>query len=112
MRVVLDTNVLVSAALKQQSMPGMAVLLVERHHLLLKSPATEGQLFAVVAPPYFVSLISADTRAWLTRLMTGTSSRNLSSVGSRHSAIRSAMVTSSAAAPHSVPLAAASAHKR
>ena len=30
MRVVLDTNVLVSAALKQKSMPGMAALLVER----------------------------------------------------------------------------------
>jgi putative PIN family toxin of toxin-antitoxin system len=70
MRVVLDTNVLVSAALKQQSTPGMAVLLVERHHVLLKSPATEGQLFAVVARPYFVSLISADTRTWLTKLMT------------------------------------------
>jgi hypothetical protein len=51
MRVVLDTNVLVSAALKQQSSPGMAVLLVERNHVLLKSPATEGQLFAVVACP-------------------------------------------------------------
>jgi putative PIN family toxin of toxin-antitoxin system len=70
MRVVLDTNVLVSAALKQQSTPGMAVLLVERHHVLLKSPATERQLFAV-ARPSFISLISADTRAWLTKLMTG-----------------------------------------
>ena len=30
MRVVLDTNVLVSAALKQKSTPGMAVLFVER----------------------------------------------------------------------------------
>jgi hypothetical protein len=30
MRVVLDTNVLVSAALKQQSMSGMAALVVER----------------------------------------------------------------------------------
>jgi hypothetical protein len=30
MRIVLDTNVLVSAALKQKSMPGMAALLVER----------------------------------------------------------------------------------
>src|SRR5215831_12082723 len=71
MRVVVDTNVLVSAALKERSTPGMAVLLVERHHILLKSPATEGQLFAVVARPYFVSLIAADTRAWLERLMNG-----------------------------------------
>ena len=44
MRVVLDTNVLVSAALKQQSMPGMTALLVERRGGLLKSLATEQQL--------------------------------------------------------------------
>jgi predicted nucleic acid-binding protein len=48
MRVVVDTNVLVSAALKQRSTPGMAVLVIERHHVLLKSHATEEQLFAVV----------------------------------------------------------------
>jgi hypothetical protein len=47
MRVVLDTNVLVSATLKQQSMPGMAALLVERRGGLLKSVATERQLFDV-----------------------------------------------------------------
>jgi predicted nucleic acid-binding protein len=35
--VVLDTNVLVSAALKQTSIPGMAALLVERRGGLLKS---------------------------------------------------------------------------
>ena len=44
------------------------MLVVERHHVLLKSPATEEQLFAVIARPYFVSLIDADTRAWLTKL--------------------------------------------
>jgi predicted nucleic acid-binding protein len=48
MRVVLDTNVLVSAALKQQSMPGLAALVVERRGGLLKSLATEEQLFEVV----------------------------------------------------------------
>src|SRR5205809_6268529 len=69
MRVVLDTNVLVSAALKQKSTPGMTVLVVERHHLVLKSPGTEEQLFGVLARPYFVSLIDADTRAWLKKLM-------------------------------------------
>jgi hypothetical protein len=51
MRVVVDTNVLVSAALKQKSMPGMTALLVERRGGLLKSFATEGQLFEVVARP-------------------------------------------------------------
>jgi predicted nucleic acid-binding protein len=41
MRVVLDTNVLVSAALKQRSTPGTAVLVIKRHHVPLKSHATE-----------------------------------------------------------------------
>ena len=58
MRVVLDTNVLVSAALKQKSMPGMAALVVERRRGLLKSHVTEQQqLFEVLARPYFESLI-------------------------------------------------------
>jgi len=63
--VVLDTNVLVSAALKQQSMPGMAALLVERRGGLLKSLATEQQLFEVVARPRLASLIDPETQAEL-----------------------------------------------
>jgi hypothetical protein len=51
MRVVLDTNVLVSAALKRTSMPGMAALMAERRGGLLKPP-TEEQLFAVISRPY------------------------------------------------------------
>jgi putative PIN family toxin of toxin-antitoxin system len=70
MRIVLDTNVLVSAALKQKSMPGMTTLVVERRGGLLKSLATEQQLFEVVARPYFASLIDPDTQAWLKKLMT------------------------------------------
>src|SRR6516162_5989791 len=54
MRVVLDTNVLV-----------MAALLVERCSGLLKSLAAERQLFEMVARPYFDALIDPDTRAWL-----------------------------------------------
>jgi predicted nucleic acid-binding protein len=63
MRVVLDTNVLVSAALKRNSMPGMAVLAVERRGGLLKSHVTEQQLFEVSARPYFESLIDPQARA-------------------------------------------------
>jgi uncharacterized protein len=69
MRVVVDTNVLVSAALKQQSMPGMTALLVERRGGLLKSVATEQQLFEVVARPRLASLIDPETQAWLKELM-------------------------------------------
>jgi predicted nucleic acid-binding protein len=62
MRIVLDTNVLVSAALKQKSMPGMAALVVERRGDLLKSLATEQQLSEIVARPYFASLIELRER--------------------------------------------------
>jgi uncharacterized protein len=69
MRVVLDTNVLISAALKRQSTPGMAAHLVEQRGGLLKSLVTEQQLFEVMARPYFAALIDADTRGWLGKLM-------------------------------------------
>ena len=69
MRVVVDANVLVSAALKRQSMPGMAALLVERRGGLLKSLETEQQLFEVVARPSLASLIDPETQAWLKKLM-------------------------------------------
>jgi putative PIN family toxin of toxin-antitoxin system len=69
MWVVVDTNVLVSAALKQQSMPGMAALLVERRGGLPKSLATEQQLFEVVERPRLASLIDPETQAWLKKLM-------------------------------------------
>ena len=69
MKVVVDTNVLVSAALKQQYTPGMAALLVERRGGLLKSLTTEQQLFEVVARPRLASLIDPETQAWLRELM-------------------------------------------
>jgi predicted nucleic acid-binding protein len=50
MRVVLDTNVFVSGALKQGSTPGMAVLVVERHHVLLQAHATKERLFGGLSP--------------------------------------------------------------
>jgi putative PIN family toxin of toxin-antitoxin system len=69
MRVVLYTNVLISAALKEKCMPGMAALMVERRGVLLKSLATEQQLFEVLALPYFASLIDPEARACLKKLM-------------------------------------------
>ena len=69
MRVVLDTNVLVSAALKRISTPAAAVGAVTRGGVLLKSLATERQLFDVVARPYFVTLIGHETQEWLRKLM-------------------------------------------
>ncbi|HEY1795747.1 MAG TPA: hypothetical protein VGG57_06480 [Stellaceae bacterium] len=61
MRVVLDTDVLVSAALKRQSTPGSAVHIVEFHHNLLKTLATEQQLLEVVVRPHFAAALPNDT---------------------------------------------------
>lgn len=68
MRVVLDTNVLVSAALKDQSQPAIAVRVAERHGVVLKSIETELQLFNVLGRPYLASIIAPAARDWLLQL--------------------------------------------
>jgi uncharacterized protein len=52
MRLVVDTNVFVSAALKTTSFPASVVRWVDRYGGLLKSPATEQQLLDVLQRPY------------------------------------------------------------
>lgn len=69
MRVVLDTNIFVSALLKENSLPALAVYLVAQRHVLLKSPATERQLFEVLARPYFAPLIARAAHGWLSELL-------------------------------------------
>ena len=69
MRVVLDTNVFVSAALKDQSLPALAVHIVEDRGVLLKSIATERQLFDVLARPHLAPLIAPASHAWLRKLL-------------------------------------------
>ena len=69
MRVVIDTNVFVSAALKQTSTPALAVRAVEQQRALLKSAATERQLFEVLARPYLAPLISPVAAAWSRKLL-------------------------------------------
>ena len=69
MRVVVDTNVFVSAALKDKSLPALAVYVVGQRGVLLKSDATERQLFEVLARPYFASLISPVTHDWLKKIL-------------------------------------------
>jgi|HubBroStandDraft_1064217.scaffolds.fasta_scaffold202773_3 predicted nucleic acid-binding protein len=61
MRIVVDSNVIVSAALKVESLPAITLLLNERYHVLLQSEATEQQLVAVLARPYAAPLIAATT---------------------------------------------------
>jgi putative PIN family toxin of toxin-antitoxin system len=60
-RIVVDTNVFVSAALKDTSAPALALHLAEHRGTFLKSVSTERQLFAVLARPYFARLVPAVT---------------------------------------------------
>jgi len=69
MRVVVDTNVFVSAALKDSSVPAIAVHLVAQQHVLLKSPATDDQLFAVLGRPYLAALISPSVPEWFKQVL-------------------------------------------
>lgn len=55
MRLVVDTNVFVSAALKQASWPASVVRWIDRHGGLLKTAATESQAIDVLRRPYFAS---------------------------------------------------------
>jgi uncharacterized protein len=69
MRVVVDTNIFVSAALKQGSLPSIALYQAAQHGVLLKSTVTEAQFFEVIARPYLAPLIRPETRDWLMQLM-------------------------------------------
>jgi putative PIN family toxin of toxin-antitoxin system len=69
MRVVVDTNIFVSAALKQGSLPNLALYRASQRCVLLKSEVTEAQFFEVIARPYLAPLIRPETRDWLTQLM-------------------------------------------
>lgn len=54
MRIVVDSNIFVSAALKESSWPRVAVRWLDRFGGLLKSAATEQQVIEVLQRPYFV----------------------------------------------------------
>ena len=69
MRVVVDSNVFVSAALQDKPVSAIAARLAVRHNVLLKSAATEQQLFEVIARPYLAPLISSASHEWLARML-------------------------------------------
>jgi uncharacterized protein len=69
MRVVVDTNVFISAALKENSPPETAVHLAAESHLLIKSAITEQELFVTLARPRLMPLIEPHFRDWLHELM-------------------------------------------
>jgi len=69
MRLVVDTNIFISAALKQGSSPYIALYGASQRCVLLKSVVTEAQFFEVIARPSLTPLITQDARDWLTQLM-------------------------------------------
>jgi putative PIN family toxin of toxin-antitoxin system len=69
MRIVVDTNIFVSAALKDKSLPAIAARLATQQGILLKSTATEQQLIEVIVRPYLAPLISPASREWLEAIL-------------------------------------------
>jgi uncharacterized protein len=69
MRVVVDTNVFISAALKEKSLPGTAAHIVAKSGLLLKSTITERELFVTLARPRLAPLIPPRFLDWLNELL-------------------------------------------
>jgi putative PIN family toxin of toxin-antitoxin system len=65
MRLVVDTNVFVSAALKEMSWPGRVVGWVDKFDGLLKTPVTEKEIFEVLKRPRLADDI---VRLFTTRL--------------------------------------------
>jgi putative PIN family toxin of toxin-antitoxin system len=56
MRVVVDTNVFVSAAIKQNSLPSLVVRWLDQHGGLLKSIVTEREVLLVLQRPHVAAL--------------------------------------------------------
>jgi uncharacterized protein len=69
MRLVVDTNVFVSAALKENSLPFLVARWIDRHDGLLKSTATEQQLLEVLSRPYIAAATIAGLREGLVRIL-------------------------------------------
>jgi uncharacterized protein len=58
MRIVVDTNIFASAALKESSWPSELVRWLDQHGDLLKTAATEAQVFEILQRPYFMPRVS------------------------------------------------------
>jgi putative PIN family toxin of toxin-antitoxin system len=69
MRVVVDTNVFVSAAFRTSSRPASVIRWIDRHGGLLKSTATEAQLIEVLRRPYIARKLPPDYQQRVSRLL-------------------------------------------
>ena len=69
MRIVVDTNVFVSAILKANSLPFAAVQWVDHHGGLLKSVETERQLTEVLARPHIARVAAPSFREDISQML-------------------------------------------
>ena len=69
MRLVVDTNVFVSAALKENSLPFLVVRWITQHNGLLKSTASEEELLAVLQRPYLAAVTIPSFRDGVVRML-------------------------------------------
>jgi uncharacterized protein len=65
MRIVVDTNVAISAIIKRNSVPNMVFQLAWHHHTLLKSSETEEELRRILQREKLAKLITPSTSAWI-----------------------------------------------
>lgn len=63
MRIVLDTNVLVSAVLKKSSSPSLVLGLAQRDYTMLKSCESDKELRRVLLKPYIQKIVDPSTTA-------------------------------------------------
>ena len=70
MRIVVDTNVLISAIISTDSVPALAVDLVFRHHKFLSSLDTQDELQRVLNKPRFSRYLTTRAKDWFTMIRT------------------------------------------
>jgi uncharacterized protein len=71
MRIVVDTNVFVSAVLKANSLPFIVVRWIDRNGGLLKSAATERELLRVLQRPHVAAVTIPSFRDGLAKMLAG-----------------------------------------
>jgi hypothetical protein len=69
MRLVVDTKIFVSAALKENSLPFLVARWINRHDGLLKSATTEQQLLDLLRRPYIEAATIPSLREGLARML-------------------------------------------
>jgi uncharacterized protein len=69
MRLVVDTNVFVSAAIKVNSLPFLVVRWIDRHSGLLKSAVTEQEVLSVLLRSQIAAVTSLSFRDVLSKML-------------------------------------------